>query len=236
MKKFAAVLSCLVACCLVFSGCLKQQKEEYPAIDFSVYNTVLKEVKEVLKLPGDAQAPEGMEGIYELAQVLGENAEKELCYQYEDLNQDHIPELLLGVTNGGDTSFVQNQIYLIYTMENNQPLQILSGNSKNMYALLSDGHLATFASAGAAYSIFGEFYLEDDYQLHCKDFYFTHEVDGDFENIGVFYNSTGNFDVVSSNLQDISLQEFEELQVELALRTLPLFDYIPIADFQDIAG
>ena len=145
-----------------------------------------------------------------------------LGYKYQDLNADNIPELLIGVSMNEPGSYLRNQIYLVYTVVDGTPQRILSSSARSSYSLLSDGTFAYFGSAGAAYSIFGEFALTQDNVLDCTNFYFTHEVNGDFENIGVYYNSTGNFDVVSSDLTELDLDEFWELEEELLLRTLPL--------------
>lgn len=235
MKKFTVLLSCLLMVCVLLAGCVKQeqaQKETAEPFDFTIYDKALNRVEQVLALSQDAEIPEGMEGIYEFGQIYGEEAENLLGYQYEDLNQDGTPELLVGVSLEEGDVFLQNQIYLVYTAKEGEPVQILSARGRNMYSLLTDGHLAYFGSEGAAYSIFGEYALNEENQWDCTDYYFTHEVDGDFENIGVFHNTTGNFDVASSNALSITLDEFYELEEELTLRILPLSDYIPLSDFQ----
>jgi len=237
MKKL--LLIGLLIFCLFPAGCTNQNQTQPQSpepvgepFDFTVYDQTLNQVKQVLTLPADADIPEGLEGIREFGGIYEDEAVKLLCYQYEDLNQDGICELLVGVNLEGTDSYTQNQIYLIYTLADGEPVQIVTGYGRNMYSLLADGHLAYFGSGGAAYSIFGKYSLNEENQLACIDYYFTHEVDGDFANIGVFHNNTGNFDVASSEALTLTLDEFFTLEEELASKTIPLSDYIPLSDFQ----
>ena len=241
MKKITVLFACLFAVCVLFAGCGQQGQSQQESLepmgepfDFSMYDETLDQVEKVLALPADAEIPDGMEGIFEFGQIYGEEAEKLLGYQYDDLNKDGTPELLVGVSLNDENSCVQNQIYLVYTVKQEEPVQILSGYGRSSYSLLTDGHLAYFGSEGASYSIFGEYALNEENQWDCTDYYFTHEVDGDFGNIGVFHNTTGNFDVVSSDALSITLDEFFELEEELAMRAIPLFDYNSFSDFQYI--
>ena len=226
MKKL--LLVCVLLICVVLAGCATKE----PAFSISVYDEVLTQVKEVLALPEDAIIPEGMEGIREFGSVYGDEALNLLCYKYQDVNNDGIPELLIGFSMNEPNQYIGNQIYLAYTVLDGNPEQFLYATAKNSYSLLSDGTFANFGSDGAAYSFFGEFRLSEANGLDFTDYYFTHEIDGDFENIGVYYNSTGNFDVASSNLTDLTLSDFNELQEELILGILPLEDPIPFSDLK----
>lgn len=229
MKKIRVLFICAVYLCVMLTGCAGNRNQ---AFDKSVYDTVLKEVKTVLSLPEEVTVPEGMEGIYEFSTIYGEQAQDLLGYQYQDLNGDNILELLIGVSLNEADSNIRNQIYLAYTVVNGNPEQILFSSPRSSYSLLSDGTFAYFASAGAAYSIFGEFTLTPENTLDCTDYYFTHEIDGDFENIGVYHNSTGNFGVPSSNLTSMTVDDFRDLEEELLLRTLPLEDVTPLSSVQ----
>ena len=226
MKKITVLAVCFMMLIAALTGCGNK------TFDVSVYDNVLNEVKRTLALSEEAVAPEGMEGIFEFGQIYGDEALDLLGYKYQDVNGDNIPELLIGVSLNDAYPGVRNQIYLLYAVADGKPQQILSSSARSSYSMLSDGTFAYFSSAGAAYSIFGEFALTKENALDCTNYYFTHEVDGDFENIGVYHNSTGNFDVVSSNLTELSLEEFAELEEELLLRILPLEGITPLRDFQ----
>lgn len=226
MKKITVLAVCFMMLIAALTGCGNK------TFDLSVYDDVLNEVKRTLALSEEAVAPEGMEGIFEFGQIYGDEALDLLGYKYQDVNGDNVPELLIGVSLEGLDFGVKNQIYLAYTVVNGSPEQFLYTTGRSSYSMLSDGTFAYFGSAGAVYSIFGEFALTKENALDCTNYYFTHEVDGDFENIGVYHNSTGNFDVVSSNLTELSLEEFAELEEELLLRILPLEGITPLRDFQ----
>lgn len=242
MKNFRVLLSCFVVLSLILTGCSNNKiapsdssqttAESAPIFDVSIYDEIITKVKDVIALAGAGEAPEGMEGIHEFASIYAEEAFELLCYQYQDLNGDNIPELLIGVSVNQPDTYARNQIYLAYTVVDQVPTQILASNYRNSYSLFSDGTFGQFGSAGALYSIFGEYSLSQDNKLVCTDYYFTHEIDGDFENIGVFHNQTGNFDVASSNQDAMTPDEFYEYQEEQARRILPLSDAKPLSGFQ----
>lgn len=57
-------------------------------------------------------------------------------YSLLDLNGDTIPELLIGAT-GGD-AYVQDLLFEVYTLQNDTPLQLLTGGDRSNYRLCDD--------------------------------------------------------------------------------------------------
>ncbi|MBE7019184.1 MAG: hypothetical protein E7413_04845 [Ruminococcaceae bacterium] len=208
-----------------------QQGEVALDYDVSVYDEVIAEVKNVLALPAEEAAPEHMDAIREIGLVYEEEAETMLCYQYKDVNQDQVPELLIGLSAAGEDNYLQNSICCVYTVVEGAPNCVLYGHPRSSYSLLSDGHFANFGSDGE-YIFFGEFYLSAENQILCKDYYFTYESQGNAETISVYQNATGNPDAASSNVLDMTQDEFYELEEELALRTLPLTDATTFIEFE----
>lgn len=189
--------------------------------DVSVYDDVIAQVKNVLALPAEESVPEHMEAIREIGLVYEAEAESLLCYQYKDVNQDQVPELLIGLSAAGEENYLQNTICCVYTLVDGAPACVLYGHPRSSYSLLSDGHFANFGSDGE-YIFFGEFYLSSENQILCKDYYFTYESQGNAETFSVFHNAIGNPDVASADVMNMTEDEFYELQEEMVIRVLPL--------------
>lgn len=231
MKKLRVLGICLLMVSVLLAGCAQSQPssesaDTKPAFDIAVYDEILAEVKAVLSLSDEDVTPDGMDGIRELGAIYGEQALDLLCYQYRDVNDDGIDELLIGVSLDGNDGYLRNQIYLVYTVVNREPIRVLSGSYRSSYSLLSNNHFGHYGSAGAAYSIFGEFALAENGMLDCVCFYFTHETEENPEEIAVYYNTNGVFGTDLSEKTDLTLSDFEDLAEEMTLKTLPLEDTV----------
>ena len=138
-------------------------------------------------------------------------------YIIQDLSGDGIPELLIGSATGDEYDVpAGTMIYALFTLKDNEPQLIFDGTYRNAYILLGDGTILNSGSAGAAYSIFGIYKLtEDGSELDCQGYWFTHEKDGNFEDIRCWYNTVGEMDVSMSEELDMTLDEFWKKEEEL---------------------
>ena len=116
--------------------------------------------------------------------VTGDENLAKFGYYIADVNNDSIPEIMLGRTD--DTKM----IYSLYTLVNGEPTLKFEGYYKNMYNYLGDGRFFYSGTGGAIYHMFGTYKLEG-VELVCEDYYFTHEKDADFTEIGYFHNTSG---------------------------------------------
>ena len=234
MKKIPGILLCFVLMLGVLCGCGEAQPgtSGVPYED-KVYDEVIAYVKEVLTLPADATMPDGMEGIFEFGQIYGDEALDLMCYQYRDVNEDLVPELLIGVSMNEPGSYLRNQIYQVYTVVDTEPVCVISGSYRSSYSLLTNDNFGYFASDSAIHSILGEYSLEENGVVDCVSYYFTHETEENPEEIAVYYNTSGFFVPDLSEKTDLKLGGFETISEEMALRTLPLTeDARPLREYQ----
>ena len=139
-------------------------------------------------------------------------------YMIRDISGDGIPELLIGSTAGEEYDVAAGtMIYALFTIADNQVYQTLEGFYRSAYCLLEDGSILHQGSGGAIYHIFGLYDLtKDGTALICRDYWFTHEKDGNFEDIRCWHNTTGEMDPDVSEELSVTLDEFWEMEEALA--------------------
>ena len=84
---------------------------------------------------------EGFDGIWEAAKALGDEALEKIGYVLKDITGDDVPELLIGVFEKDDDAYTNNEIYLIYTLQGEEPEIVLYGWNRNAYSLKDDNSL-----------------------------------------------------------------------------------------------
>lgn len=231
LKKItASILSILMVCCLV--ACNKNtDKEENavkptnePKIDYTAkYEKPLAAVYEfIVNIEGKVGPEDGMLGVWDAALALGDKALDEIGYTFKDLNGDDVSELLIGAFGKTDDAFTNNEIYMIYTLENDEPKFLLEGRSRSMYSLKDDGKFFYMGSDGAAYSMFGIYNISKNNEIVCEDYYFTYPDDNDPAKIEIYHNEKGIFYREESEKLDITLDEFWKKQEEASKGTVKL--------------
>lgn len=161
-------------------------------------------------------------GIYEIRMYSdAETALKSVGYCYKDLNDDDIPELIIGSDDG--------MILAIYGIDGDTPAFLVSGRTRNAKRLLADGKtIHTFGSGGAAYSIFGTMQIAKDGKgIEWIDCYFTYP--DNTNNIHYYHNTTGVWDPEQAEEIFVSDEEFwapSELEDGSFVRDLGLTYFI----------
>jgi len=153
-------------------------------------------------------------------------------YMIRDLSGDGVPELLIGSTAGEEYDVAAgSMIYALFTAADGQVKLTLEGAYRNAYCILEDGSIFNQGSGGAIYSIFGLYDLTaDGTALTCRDYWFTHEKDGNFEDIRCWHNTTGEIDPAISEELSITLDEFFAKEEELA-KQRKVLDLITFAEY-----
>jgi len=188
-----------------------------PAVDYeAVYKPVLDELFKIASCAYDFDTadesgiPEGAAGILE-SNGWGSSDLMlwESGYILQDFSGDGIPELLIGAENNG-------MIYALYTIADDAVHLLAEGTYRNMYYLTEDGLFLNQGSGGAIYSIIGTYELKaGESTLTCRDFWFTHEMDGSYEDIRCWHNTTGEMDPAVSEELAMTLDEFWEMEMDL---------------------
>ena len=186
------------------------------------YEDVLAKVYAFIENIEDEVGPEdGFMGVWDAAMALEDTALSEIGYVFKDLNGDGVSELLIGSFHK-EEAYTNNEIYMVYTLENENPVFLLEGRSRSFYALKEDNSFYYSGSNGAAYSIFGIYHLAEDNTMTCDDYYFTYPRDDDPVAIELFHNTTGAYDREASEKLVISLEDFWLLDEEAAQGTAKL--------------
>ena len=232
MKKRLLVF--LLLLCVMLSACGKtnvnkpddatDKTDTETKVDYALkYEDVLAKTYEFIKNIDSKVGPDdGMAGIWDAALALEDEALNEIGYTFKDLNGDDVSELLIGSFNNADDAFVNNEIYMIYTLKNDTPEFLLEGMSRNMYSLKDDGSFFNMGSNGAAYSIIGTYHISKDNEVVCDDYYFTYPDDNDPSIIEIYHNNTGIYVRDDSEKLDITLDDFWTLQEDAAKGTVKL--------------
>lgn len=177
----------------------------------------------------DSEMGEGESGVWEVISAMGEEAGDAVGYTLFDISGDGVPELVIGsisepAANGEETG-LGAQIYACYTDVDGTPQLVFEGWGRNGYWYAGENRIFNLGSGGAMYTIFGMYVLsEDGTTLECTDYYFTYELDENFEEIGFFHNTTGEWDPAASQQLDVDEEDFWMIEEEMdqQIRTMEL--------------
>ena len=198
-----------------------------------VYGPVLDRFYEIISTGSDShEAAEGETGVWEaIAGKKSSDALDCIGYTIQDISGDGIPELLIGAVPEANALSSGNEIYAVYTSINDAPHLSFDGWSRSSYRYLGENNFFNQGSNGAMYSIFGTYSISPDGKaLSCTDFYFTYEKDENFEEIGFYHNTTGEWDTSVSEELKITDQEFWQIETELQNK-IQCVDLIPFSAY-----
>lgn len=192
---------------------VEEEKADYT----EKYEEVLIKAYSFIENIEDEIGPEeGFEALWDAAIPLGDEALSELGYAFKDINGDDVSELLIGAFDKEDYAYTNNEIYVVYTLENEEPVILLEGMGRSLYSLKDDSTFFFMSSSGAAVQEFGTLYVTEYGDVVFDDYYFTFPNDFDPSVIEIFCNNTGiNYREESEKL-DITLDEFWEKQDKAA--------------------
>lgn len=183
-----------------------QESEVEPEIDYeAAYASVLDGYYDLIFINDeDYYGEDGQVGVHELTYAFSrEELLDKVGYHIEDLSGDGIPELVIGCL---DDATMGKEVFAIYTLKDGKPVFVKEGWSRNYIQWLGGGKFFEGGSGGAIYSTYGIYELsKDGSEAVCTDYYFSHEYNGDFEDVRFYHNTTGEWNVDVSELVEEDL-------------------------------
>ena len=201
----------------------------------AIYAEKLDEICNALENPDeyDLFEMEGMIGLAEIAyQSEGGKALGQVGYMIGSLNKDKVPELIIAYIDvPGDKEVYGRNLYSVYTYVDGEVVCVLEGSARNSYYWTKEGQFFNSGSGGAMYHGTALYdFPENADSLQCAECYFTHERNGDLEDIAVYYNTTGSWNVDESEetdmlVDDLFAKEEEIIEEAIYLELIPLAQY-----------
>ena len=220
-KRVLAILLCIAAVSIL-PACNDQKDNEEPFDCKTAYNNTLDDLYKLISSPaGEEMVYDGMYGVYEAAQALGDAAADTIGYVYNDMDKDGREELLIGNFEGTGSPDVKNEIYAAFTHDGDTLEPLFEKQKRNTFALTDTGTFYFHGSDGDKYHIVAEYELTEEGMI-CKNFYFTYPIDGDGNNMGYYHNTTGIWNSEGSEKIDMTFEELEAIRKDLAARTVPV--------------
>ena len=142
-----------------------------------------------------------------------------LGYCMDDLNQDGIPELIVGYCGQSDDTPYSNILYAAYTCQDNAPILLFSGWYRNAYYYLGDGRFLNCGSNSAASSLYATYVLKPgETELTCEDYWFSEGIWTEAGDVTIqyYHNTTGEYSIETSEKVDITEDEFWQKEDDLA--------------------
>lgn len=222
-KKTRIILICAVAVLVIAAAtvcifCFRPKgfKKE------KAYKATLDEFYGVIADPKNArQLYDGLSSVREAALEFGDEAADKIGYVFKDTNKDGKEELFIGCFDSSGSA-AKNEIYAAFSHDGESLTPLFEKQKQNTFALTDTGSFYFYGTDGEKYYILGEYVLDGDGALVCKEFYFTYPKNGDGNNFAYYRNTTGKWDPAQSEEIDLTPEAFEELRQKLAKRTVPL--------------
>ena len=133
-----------------------------------------------------------------------------LGYVLQDFSGDGVPELLIGesVSYGAGESDQQGYILGGYTVKDDELICFFDGMTHCTYQWMGEDHFYYLASLSATITMIGQNHVSGDAtELIWDDFYFSDDADGK-EELSIYHNTIGAYDVASSEKVDMTEEEF----------------------------
>ncbi|MBQ3105198.1 MAG: hypothetical protein IJC59_04960 [Lachnospiraceae bacterium] len=192
-----------------------------------IYGKVLEEFYALIASDGDGSVT--VEGEGGVGEAIRSNREDDnfsvVGYAIEDFSGDGIPELVIG------DAVYRNKIYTMFTCTDGEPRCILESYHRSRYSWMGGNEFFYEGSGGAIYTIFAHYTLSPDGRTFlCQEYYFSHETDETFEEIGFYHNTFGEMELGASTRLS-SEDEFRQLGEELSGK-IQQIELIPFSEYK----
>lgn len=219
MKRKFLCVALLSLILMAKAGFAAGAAQQTPA-GFDAYRGVLDSYHRLITTNGmNAQENTGETGVLEAISGLEPGqALASLGYAVLDISGDDIPELLIGLIEETEQgSSLGSQVLAAYTLVDGLPHFTFEGWARNRYYYIGQGSFYHSGSSGAAQSQFGEYRMSlDGKEMICIDFCFTDLKDTNLEELSLYHNVTGKWEKAGSEELDMSQDQFQQMEQELA--------------------
>ncbi|GEM_PF-257209 len=173
-----------------------------------VYDDILRRCKNVILNP-ESDEDESFVGVRELSVYDSAQALQTIGYAYKDINNDGKNELLIVSVNEQKKGC---GILALYTIKDGSPVCCFESTVRSRFEYAGGNKFLYSGSGGAIYAVLGGYTLESQKtEITCKDFYFTSDKDGDYEDIRVYHNTVGETDPAISEEVGRGFEDFEKI-------------------------
>ena len=193
MKNKLIVSILIVILVIGLCACKKGATDSDSGKDFSeytkYYNEVLDKHYNNISDPKSVTVPsEGELGVIEACKIFEDTSLENIGYSLIDINNDEVPELVIGSSNPDYYAHVKNEIYALYGLKNNIPTPILEGNARNIYSITNENKLYNYGSNNAMNTYFASYIVSPSLELEYEHYYFTNQKSDNINEIGFFHN------------------------------------------------
>ena len=234
MKKTIITSLLMIFMIFCFTSCKDTTDEPVSKTNDSKYTKhyyeVLERLYSIIKEPSKiTDLQENEAGIIEISNNFVDNALENIGYAFLDLNNDKVPELIIGSSNPDFYAHVNNEVYAVYGLKNNIPSQIIEGGHRNIYSITKDNKLFNYTSTSAMHTSFGSYNISPALNVECEHYYFTHQKEDDISQIGYFHNKIGEIDKRLSEELNIRPEAFWKIEQDYADSTISI-DFTPFSE------
>lgn len=147
--------------------------------------------------------PDGYYWTYVDANMIGpDRISKHYGYIIRDINGDDIPELLIVNSLSDEPQGQGSNINAIFTYDNGETVFVAEGWYRNAYSFLNDGSIGYYGNGGYAYTEYGKFTFDEDFNFCYTERYYTNETTDNDEFILHYYSE------IDGNTTEITDDDF----------------------------
>ena len=185
-----------------------------------IYEIVLRNAEKDETLSDEGH--ENLIGIFECSRYI--DVLDNIGYIMKDVNDDEIPELIVGADEGNHGTRILN----VFACRDGKAVSVLEGWYRNAWYMLESGEFFNYGSGGAAYLINGLYVFSEDTELECEDMYFTAPDGVSDEGLMYLHNPNGLADENDSASEQITEEEFYSFSESCSADEIAL-DLTPIS-------
>lgn len=155
---------------------------------------------------------------------------KKIGYAVTDINNDNLPELVIGEVNVEAQSLEMGGIYALFTIKEDTPYLILTGNARDKYFYLGDGEFVNQSTNAA-----GDYYLslfklnKGEIRLEPKGLYISQMQESSNVEEKYYYSKSNEYDL--KHAQKLKKEEFDKAIEKIRERVVKV-EYTPFSKYQ----